>query len=150
MGTVRRPTPPGAGRWPPARAGVIEAAVNALALASLVLVVTGASSSWTGRRRRGVRSARRQRRALDTLGAISGRSPAPRTPPDGSPAPQAHVRVVSADAEPPVPTPRPMTGGWRPTRATGAAPFRSPAPRSSPVDPAGVLGSQEVDDLEEG
>ena len=120
--------------------------VSPLVLGALVLLATGASGVWAGRRGHGARLARRQRRALDTLGAISGRSvAAPLAPGDGS-APQAHVRVVAEGDAPPAVTPRPLTGGWRPTRATGAAPFRTPKPWRDPRVANGPSALPEVAD----
>jgi hypothetical protein len=106
--------------------------VTPLVLVAIVLVVGGASGSYLRRSREGRQSARRQRRALDTLGHITNQRSAdpaglPSTTTDAAGAHQAHVRVVSAGSSPPLPAPRPLTGGWRPTRATGAAPFRRPA-----------------------
>lgn len=111
-----------------------------LVVAVLALLVTSAGGSWVSGRRSRRRVARRQQRALDTLGTIAARQDRPGTPLTSSdPAPQAHVRFVGPGDEEPAPTPRPLTGGWRPTRATGAAPFRSPTPRA--VSPGAGLGA---------
>lgn len=111
-----------------------------LVVAVLALLVTSAGGSWVSGRRSRRRVARRQQRALDTLGTIAARGDRPGAPLTSSdPAPQAHVRFVGPGDEEPAPTPRPLTGGWRPTRATGAAPFRSPAPRA--VSPGAGLGA---------
>src|SRR5579875_2528391 len=121
----------------------------ALLLVAVLIVIPAVVMRWTNAAHRRARS---HHRALDALGHITSSAPAGRvettrtTVPFGSTAPpggkadldgnprlatdhlgsQAYVRVVSSDSPAPLPAPRPLTGGWRPTRATGAAPFRRP------------------------
>lgn len=103
-----------------------------LLVAAVLVVVTGASGSFLRRRRSAGRTTRRQRQALETLGHISSAPrPVETVTASQEATRQAHVRVVAADAAPPLPTPKPLAGGWRPTRATGAAPFRQPTPRGA-------------------
>lgn len=121
--------------------------MTVLVLSVLGVLVVGASGSWVGGRLRRRHGARRQRRALDRLGSISGQdrptAPTPRLPP--GPSPQAHVKLVGPGDDRPDLMPRPLASGWRPARATGAAPFRSPLPQGArgethgrwPLVPAG-------------
>jgi hypothetical protein len=111
------------------------AAVTPLLVAAAVVVALGATGTALRRSLELRRSARRQRQALATLGSVSIRSSHQAVIPEPVTGLQAHVRLVAADAEPPLPAPRPLTGGWRPTRATGAAPFRRPVPPSQRADP---------------
>lgn len=122
-----------------------------LVIAVLGSLVVGTLGSWAAPRVRRRQSARRQRRALGRLGSIAGqerpggsvpRRPTP-SPPVPRPSPQAYVRLVGPGDERPALVPRPLAGGWRPVRATGAAPFRAPAPRGDGVGPHG--GSPIVD-----
>ncbi len=110
--------------------------MTTIVVAALALLVTGASGSWIGARRQGRVSPRRQRRALATLGEIAAHDPrAGAALPPGEVLPQAHVKLVGPGDDGPAPTPRPLTGGWRPTRARGAAPFRTPPPLHRVADP---------------
>lgn len=121
-----------------------------LLVVAALIFATGMSGSMLRRNRYGRRFARRQQEALDRLGHLSTTSGGADLPSPAVAPRQAHVRVVSADAEPPPLTPRPLTGGWRPTRATGAAPFRRPQPRTLPAaisaDPAASVYEYRVDD----
>jgi hypothetical protein len=107
--------------------------VVVLVLGLLVVLVVNVAN----RTRAGRRSVRSHHRALDTLGHITTYQPQGhgQVPSSSSSVPlpqrQAHVRLVGADANTPLGPPQALTGGWRPQRATGAAPFRRPEP--SPV-----------------
>lgn len=95
-------------------------------LAALVLGA-GIQAAWRGYQGRQV--SKSHHRALDTLGHMT----ASQTENDASALPgaaigQRHVRIVPADSPPPSNAPSPVAGGWRSRRASGAAPFRPPAP----------------------
>lgn len=110
-----------------------------LALVAALALGGGAQAAW--RLRQGRRVSRTHHRALDTLGHMTAsQADGGALLAQGDAAAQSHVRIVPADTPPPSNAPVPLSGGWRSRRATGAAPFRSPA--STRVAPPAVVEEQ--------